>query len=92
VPPSVYVCAVILVKRVLQAGLRLTWKNVHRLFLAAYSVACKMLLDTPYANSYVAKVGGVTVDELYMSELQLIGLVRVRSASLLESDTPHVVV
>jgi hypothetical protein len=41
---------------------------VHRLILASYTLALKYVMDAPYLNSYMAKVGGVTVANLSMME------------------------
>jgi len=47
-----------------RVGLRLTEFNCHRLYVTAFVLACKFLLDDAWELKYYAKVGGVHVREL----------------------------
>lgn len=62
---SVYITKMILVDKVL----RLTPKNMHRLVLAGLLVATKALEDLGFPHSRVAKVGGVSEQELSKLEI-----------------------
>ncbi|KAJ5591739.1 uncharacterized protein N7459_002108 [Penicillium hispanicum] len=62
---SFYITRMTLVEKVL----RVTPKNMHRLVLAGLSVATKALEDLSYPHSRVAKVGGVSEQELSKLEI-----------------------
>ncbi|KAJ6015027.1 hypothetical protein N7540_009618 [Penicillium herquei] len=62
---SVYITKMALVEKVL----RVTPKNMHRLVLAGLLVATKALEDRSFPHSRVAKVGGVTEQELSKLEI-----------------------
>ncbi|KAJ5660250.1 hypothetical protein N7507_006701 [Penicillium longicatenatum] len=62
---SVYITKMTLVEKVL----RVTPKNMHRLVLAGLLVATKALEDLSFPHSRVAKVGGVTEQELSKLEI-----------------------
>jgi hypothetical protein len=62
---SVYITKMALVEKVL----RVTPKNMHRLVLAGLLVATKALEDLSFPHSRVAKVGGVTEQELSKLEI-----------------------
>jgi hypothetical protein len=62
---SVYISKMTLVENVL----RVLPKNMHRLVLAGVWVASKALEDLSYSHSRVAKVGGVTEQELSKLEI-----------------------
>ena len=62
---SVYISKMTLVDNVL----RVLPKNMHRLVLAGVSVASKALEDLSYPHSRVAKVGGVSAQELSKLEI-----------------------
>eukprot|EP01062_Namystynia_karyoxenos_P049685 TRINITY_DN3813_c0_g5_i1.p1 TRINITY_DN3813_c0_g5~~TRINITY_DN3813_c0_g5_i1.p1 ORF type:complete len:214 (+),score=35.47 TRINITY_DN3813_c0_g5_i1:123-764(+) len=65
--------AALLVRRlVLNARLRLTSRNVHRVLLAAFVVAAKLRDDLFYSNTYYARIGGVPVPELLRLELGML--------------------
>ncbi|KAJ5918985.1 hypothetical protein N7466_009928 [Penicillium verhagenii] len=62
---SVYITKMALVEKVL----RVTPKNMHRLVLAGLLVATKALEDLSFPHSRVAKVGGVSEQELSKLEI-----------------------
>ncbi|KAJ5543013.1 hypothetical protein N7535_005437 [Penicillium sp. DV-2018c] len=62
---SVYITKMTLVENIL----RVLPKNMHRLVLAGIWVASKALEDLCYSHSRVAKVGGVTTQELSKLEI-----------------------
>lgn len=62
---SVYITKMTLAEKVL----RVTLKNIHRLVLAGLLVATKALEDLSFPHSRVAKVGGVSEQELSKLEI-----------------------
>jgi len=50
-------------------SLRLNKLNIHRLIIIAIQMAIKINEDDIYANSFYAKVGGITVEEFNFLEL-----------------------
>ncbi|KAH3766554.1 Cyclin [Pelomyxa schiedti] len=72
------VASLALIDRVVDRNLEfaVTDSNVHTLLLASVLVASKFYEDEFYPNSYYARVGGVTPDE--MNELEIAFLVLVR--------------
>ncbi|KAJ5232750.1 hypothetical protein N7468_005706 [Penicillium chermesinum] len=62
---SVYISRMVLEEKLL----RVTPKNMHRLVLAGLYVATKALEDSSYSHSRVAKVGGVSEQELSKLEI-----------------------
>jgi hypothetical protein len=86
---SVYISRMTLVENVL----RVLPKNMHRLVLAGVWVASKALEDLSYAHSRVAKVGGVTEQELTKLEISFCFLadfeLRVDARMLMEALHPR---
>ncbi|KAF2303510.1 hypothetical protein GH714_018882 [Hevea brasiliensis] len=74
--PSVYVVAYVYIDRFCQAnpGFRINARNVHRLLITTIMVASKYVEDMNYRNSYFARVGGLTTDELNKLELEFLFL------------------
>lgn len=69
--------------------------TVHRLILAALTVAAKVHDDTYHPNSWYAKAGGITNQELNILEAELLGLLewRVRvTAEVFERHQLHLIV
>lgn len=68
-------CAVVYVDRVCVRGtsaVSVTRRSVHRLLLAALTVASKWYTDAPFLNSHYAAVGGVPLLELNKLEAALL--------------------
>lgn len=86
---SVYITKMTLVENVL----RVLPKNMHRLVLAGVWVASKALEDLSYSHSRVAKVGGVTEQELSKLEISFCFLadfeLRVDARMLMEALSPR---
>ncbi|KAE8665790.1 Cyclin-U2-2 [Hibiscus syriacus] len=74
--PSVYVVAYVYIDRFCQANpwFRINARNVHRLLITTIMVASKYFEDVNYRNSYFARVGGLTTDELNHLEVEFLFL------------------
>lgn len=72
VNPGLHILAVILVSRVCREGVRVTSKNVHRMYLAAFLVAVKVYSDSMISNADIARVGGVSLVEMNRLEIELL--------------------
>ncbi|CAN0921786.1 CYCU2-1 [Linum grandiflorum] len=72
--PSVYVVAYVYIDRFCQAnpGFNITSRNVHRLLITTIVLASKYVEDMNYKNSYLARVGGVTTEELNRMEVDFL--------------------
>ena len=51
-------------------SISLTQRNVHRVYLVCLLIACKFIEDHFYTNTYYAKSGGVSLDEMNRLEVQ----------------------
>lgn len=73
---SVFIVAMVYLDRLQKRvpSLRLNMMNVHRLLITAVVLAVKNLDDELYANSYYARVGGLTTDELNRLESSMLNL------------------
>lgn len=60
--------------------------NFKRLYLAALTLAHKFLDDRTYSNPKIAKVGGVSIDELNALEREMVKVLRFRMSA---TATPH---
>ncbi|XWS35648.1 hypothetical protein CRYUN_Cryun20dG0014700 [Craigia yunnanensis] len=92
--PSVYVVAYVYIDRFCQAnpGFRINARNVHRLLITTIMVASKYVEDTNYRNSYFARVGGLTTNELNNLELEFLFLMGFKlhvNVSVFESYCSH---
>ena len=62
---DVLIAAALLIDRFLRKSqITLTCFNMHRITLGALITAEKLMLDTPYKNSYYAQIGGVSLMEI----------------------------
>ena len=64
-------CAFALIQSA-QGAVSYGMRSAHRLLLAAITLAQKVTRDAPYENAYLARVGGVTPQELASLELALL--------------------
>ncbi|EOX96335.1 hypothetical protein QUC31_005516 [Theobroma cacao] len=92
--PSVYVVAYVYIDRFCQAnpGFRINARNVHRLLITTIMVASKYVEDMNYRNSYFARVGGLTTNELNNLELEFLFLMGFKlhvNVSVFESYCCH---
>ncbi|XVF73462.1 hypothetical protein PTKIN_Ptkin12aG0203200 [Pterospermum kingtungense] len=92
--PSVYVVAYVYIDRFCQAnpGFRINARNVHRLLITTIMVASKYVEDMNYRNSYFARVGGLTTNELNHLELEFLFLMGFKlhvNVSVFESYCCH---
>ncbi|GLT52507.1 hypothetical protein SLA2020_258450 [Shorea laevis] len=92
--PSVYVVAYVYIDRFCQGnpGFRINARNVHRLLITTIMVASKYVEDMNYRNSYFARVGGLTTDELNKLELEFLFLMGFKmhvNVSVFESYCCH---
>ncbi|XP_059433825.1 cyclin-U2-1 [Corylus avellana] len=92
--PSVYVVAYVYIDRFCQrnAGFRISATNVHRLLITTIMVASKYVEDMNYRNSYFARVGGLTTEELNELELEFLFLMGFKlhvNVSVFESYCCH---
>ncbi|GLJ31982.1 hypothetical protein SUGI_0643720 [Cryptomeria japonica] len=74
--PSVFVVAYAYIDRLIQLHpqFKITSHNVHRLLIVTLMVASKFIEDINYKNSYYARVGGFSTDELNRLEMELLFL------------------
>ncbi|XWS45880.1 hypothetical protein CRYUN_Cryun14cG0017000 [Craigia yunnanensis] len=91
---SVYVVAYVYIDRFCQAnpGFRINARNVHRLLITTIMVASKYVEDMNYRNSYFARVGGLTTNELNNLELEFLFLMGFKlhvNVSVFESYCCH---
>ncbi|KAJ1700896.1 hypothetical protein LUZ63_000675 [Rhynchospora breviuscula] len=94
VTPPVYLVAYVYMDRLCQfnQGLQIVSTNVHRLLVTSIMVASKFVEDLNYCNSYFAKVGGLSTEELNFLELNFLFLMGFRlnvSPSVFESYCSH---
>ncbi|KAM5554766.1 cyclin-U2-1 [Rosa sericea] len=92
--PSVYVVAYVYIDRFCQnnPGFRINVTNVHRLLITTIMVASKYVEDMNYRNSYFARVGGLTTNELNKLELEFLFLMGFKlhvNVSVFESYCCH---
>ncbi|KAJ0052354.1 hypothetical protein Pint_00172 [Pistacia integerrima] len=92
--PSVYLVAYVYIDRFCQAnpGFRINARNVHRLLITTIMVASKYVEDMNYRNSYFARVGGLTTNELNKLELDFLFLMGFKlhvNVSVFESYCCH---
>ena len=75
---DVFIALLVYVDRIVEKGLALDSPflldsyNVHRLVIAGMTVSSKFFSDVFYKNSRYAKVGGLSVEELNILELQFL--------------------
>ncbi|KAI3719201.1 hypothetical protein L6452_20096 [Arctium lappa] len=92
--PSVYVVAYVYIDRFCQSlpEFRITGRNVHRLLITTIMVASKYVEDMNYRNSYFARVGGITTEEMNTLELEFLFLMNFKmhvNVSVFESYCCH---
>eukprot|EP00253_Pinus_taeda_P000952 PITA_00952 len=91
---SVLVVAYAYIDRLIQfhPQFRITSVNVHRLLITAVMVASKFLEDLNYRNSYYARVGGVSSEEINRMEMEFLFLMGFKlqvSVDVFESYCSH---
>ncbi|GAB4861935.1 Cyclin-U2-1 [Ancistrocladus abbreviatus] len=92
--PSVYVVAYVYIDRLCQnyPGFRISPSNVHRLLITTIMVASKYVEDMNYRNSFFARVGGLTTNELNKLEVDFLFLMGFKlhvNVSVFESYCSH---
>eukprot|EP01098_Paradermamoeba_levis_P009536 TRINITY_DN3986_c0_g1_i1.p1 TRINITY_DN3986_c0_g1~~TRINITY_DN3986_c0_g1_i1.p1 ORF type:complete len:196 (+),score=18.27 TRINITY_DN3986_c0_g1_i1:178-765(+) len=72
-----FIIALIYIDRLIQNNQQfcLTSLNVHRILLTSVMLASKYFDDAFYNNSYYARVGGITPNEINMLELEFLFLI-----------------
>ncbi|XP_020572612.1 cyclin-U2-2-like [Phalaenopsis equestris] len=94
VSPPVFVVAYVYFDRLceLNPSFFVSDRNVHRLLITAVLVASKFIEDMNYRNSYFAKIGGISTQEMNRLELNLLFLMGFKlqvSVSVFESYCRH---
>ncbi len=69
------ICLFIYIERISEK-IELTWFNIHKIIIASMLAAVKMNQDEIFPNSYYARVGGITLDEINYIELSFYNLIR----------------
>jgi len=71
-----YVMALVYIHRIVKmnSSVEVCNRSVHRLLFFAMMLAAKYHDDVPYANSYYAKVGGLTLEEVNTLELKFLDM------------------
>lgn len=92
--PSVYVVAYVYIDRFCQInpGFRISASNVHGLLITTIMVASKYVEDMNYRNSYYARVGGLTTNEMNELEVEFLFLMGFKlhvNVSVFESYCSH---
>ncbi|CAL5401257.1 unnamed protein product [Camellia sinensis] len=92
--PSVYVVAYVYIDRFCEAHpeFRINACNVHRLLITTIMLASKYVEDMNYRNSYFARVGGLTTNEMNQLELDFLFLIGFKlhvNVSVFESYCCH---
>ncbi|XP_057869226.1 cyclin-U2-1 [Cryptomeria japonica] len=92
--PSAFVVAYAYIDRLILSNpnFRLTSLNIHRLTITTVMVATKFLDDLHYNNDYFAKVGGLTLREMNILEVEFLFMLRFRlqvTVSVFESYCSH---
>ncbi|KAL7158479.1 hypothetical protein ABFS83_02G145700 [Erythranthe nasuta] len=92
--PSVYVVAYVYIDRFCQfyPEFRIGPRNVHRLLITTIMVASKFVEDMNYRNSYFARVGGITREEMNKLEFEFIFMMKFKlhvNVSVYESYCCH---
>lgn len=74
--PSIFILLVLYAQRVhsLRPTFTLDAKSIHRFIITSITVTTKCFCDKYYTNAFYAKVGGVSVQELNVLELDLLYL------------------
>lgn len=87
-------CILYLYKLVIQLKvIRITSYNIHRLLIAALRVSCKTLEDINHRQQFIAKIGGVNLDDLKLLEISFLFLLNFdcqSNATLLNDAIDHV--
>ncbi|XP_073023200.1 cyclin-U2-1 [Primulina eburnea] len=91
---SVYVVAYIYIDRLCQLypEFRIGSRNVHRLLVTTIMVASKYVEDMNYRNSYFARVGGLSTEEMNTLEFEFLFLMKFKlhvNVSVFESYCSH---
>ncbi|XP_039141734.1 LOW QUALITY PROTEIN: cyclin-U2-1-like [Dioscorea cayenensis subsp. rotundata] len=94
VAPPVYVVAYVYMDRLANFNpeFRISYANVHPLLITAIMVASKFVEDLNYRNSYFAKVGGLTTEEMNRLEIDFLFMMRFKlhvNVSVYESYCMH---
>ncbi|XP_047983933.1 cyclin-U2-2-like [Salvia hispanica] len=92
--PSVYVVAYIYIDRLchLHPDFRLGPANVHRLLITTIMLASKYVEDKNYRNSYFARVGGLTTEQMNKLEVEFLFMMKFKmhvNVSVYESYCSH---
>ncbi|GLJ18726.1 hypothetical protein SUGI_0334120 [Cryptomeria japonica] len=92
--PSAFVVAYVYIDRLIlnNPTFRITSLNIHRLITTSVMVATKFLDDLHCNNSYFAKVGGLTLKEMNILEVEFLFMLRFRlhvTVSVFESYCSH---
>ncbi|KAG6435646.1 hypothetical protein SASPL_100520 [Salvia splendens] len=92
--PSVYVVAYIYIDRFchLHPDFRLGPANVHRLLITTVMLASKYVEDKNYRNSYFARVGGLTTEQMNKLEVEFLFMMKFKlhvNVSVYESYCSH---
>ncbi|KAL1543375.1 Cyclin-U2-2 [Salvia divinorum] len=92
--PSVYVVAYVYIDRFchLHPDFRLGPANVHRLLITTIMLASKYVEDKNYRNSYFARVGGLTREQMNKLEVEFLFMVKFKlhvNVSVYESYCSH---
>ncbi len=69
------ICLFIYIERISEK-IELTWFNIHKIIIASMLAAVKMNQDEIFPNSYYARVGGISLDEINYIELSFYNLIR----------------
>ncbi|GLJ18725.1 hypothetical protein SUGI_0334080 [Cryptomeria japonica] len=92
--PSAFVVAYVYIDRLIlnNPSFRITSLNIHRLVITSVMVATKFLDDLHCNNGYFAKVGGLTLEEMNILEVEFLFMLRFRlhvTVSVFESHCSH---
>ncbi|KAL8495548.1 hypothetical protein ACS0TY_019616 [Phlomoides rotata] len=92
--PSVYVVAYVYIDRFCQLHpeFRIGARNVHRLLITTIMVASKYVEDMNYRNSYFARVGGLSTNEMNRLEVEFLFLMKFKlhvNVSVFEGYCSH---
>ena len=73
--PNCFIIALVYIDRLIETrNVILSTLNVHRLLITSIMLATKVYDDEFYKNSYYAKLGGVSTQEMNSLELEFLGL------------------
>lgn len=69
------VCIFIYIERIADK-IELTWFNIHKIIIASMLTSVKMNMDEIFPNSFYARIGGISLEEINFIEISFYNLIK----------------